>query len=241
MGTPPVQPDRARGFTLLELAISLALVTVLLAVLVPALASARVTGNREQCAANLRHFGPAWKMYLDDHDGQFPHVPVQPAWHYAGVRFSSVDGRPFLDLQRPLAAYTPDGGGGVPKEMLLCCPADRGISGDARRVGTGERTAFESFGTSYRANAPLLDARQAGLDAHRGLRRAEIATVASRLVVMGDPVWFEHRHDTGRIADWHEHDDRGNLLFLDGSVKFMEIRPQPRIGPAVFEPMLNAP
>ncbi|MBT8484506.1 MAG: hypothetical protein KJO43_02935 [Phycisphaerae bacterium] len=233
------RPHRGEGFTLLELAISLALVVALLAVLLPALATARVTSARDRCADHLHRFGGAWTMYLQDHAGAFPYVPTQPAWHYAGVRFSTVNGEAFPDAQRPLTPYVPEMT--IEDEThVLRCPADRGITGETTGVGTGSRTAFRSYGTSYRASAALMDASIAGLtDAHRGLRRAEITTVPSRLVLMGDPLWFEIRERTDRDAVWHGDADRANLLFLDGSVKYMQIRPRPRVGPAVFEPRVR--
>jgi len=213
---------RSRGFTILELAISLALVVALLSILLPALSSARASSAREECAAHLRACGQAWQIFLEDNRGQFPYLPVQPGWHYGGVRFSAVDDHPFLDSQRPLNAYLPDGP--VAGADLLHCPADIGITGETSGVGTGRRSAYRSFGTSYRANATLLDDQRA--DAPRGLRREEITTTASRLVVMGDPFWYEIQTRTGRRADWHGEERMGNLLFLDGAVKFMTISPR---------------
>jgi len=233
--------SRARhvGFTVLELAISLAMVSLLLAILLPALASARVVSHREQCAGNQRCIGEAWQMYLDDHDGEFPYIPIQGGWRYGGVRFSSVDSRPFPDTQRPLTPYVPQSASGRGGVEVFRCPADRGITGETTEVGTADRTAYRAFGTSYRANALLLDADRAGIEGvHRGLRVGEVSTVASRLVVMGDPIWFEVRERTGRNAVWHGETERGNLLFLDGSVRSMQVLPKPRVGPAVYEPKL---
>ena len=75
--------------TILELAMSLAGVCLLLTILLPALASARQASAKERCAGHLRAWGAGWGIYLAEHDGSFPYVPVQPAWHYAGVRFSA--------------------------------------------------------------------------------------------------------------------------------------------------------
>lgn len=220
------------GFTVLELALSLVMVSVLLAVLLPALTRARGLSAVQQCQSNLHRAGSAWQMYLEDHDQAFPHVPVQPAWHYAGVRFSTVDGSAFLDPQRPLNAYLFSDRDADLRDHVLHCPADRGITVETGGVGTGRRSAFRSFGTSYRANAHLLRHP-------RGLRRDEIATVPTRLVVMGDPIWYEVRAQTGRDAAWHGEERRGNLLFLDGSVKSMNIFAPPRVGPDVYEPKLR--
>jgi prepilin-type N-terminal cleavage/methylation domain-containing protein/prepilin-type processing-associated H-X9-DG protein len=235
-----MRSSRAQGgFTLLELIISLAVVVLLLAALVPALVSARQESYRARCATNHRILGQAWHAYLEDHDGYFPYVPHQPGWHYAGVRFSLVDDAPFIDSRRPLSLYLPRGGTEVEGHVLQC-PGDCGISGETGEVGTSGRTACRSFGTSYRANAALLDAHLAGLDdAHRGLARAEIMTVPSRLVVLGDAVWYEVYESTGRDATWHGDPGVGNLLFLDGSVKYMPVRPKDRVGPVAVAPKLG--
>jgi prepilin-type processing-associated H-X9-DG protein len=230
---------RSSGFTLLELTISLALVTALLVILVPALASARVISYREQCASNQRVIGQAWLMYLDAHRETFPYVAVLPGWRYGGVRFTSFHGQPILDTQRPLTPYVPYTAAPGGREGLFRCPADQGITGETEGVGTAGRTAYQAYGTSFRANARLLDASLAGIPyTHRGLRRFEITTAPSRLMVMGEPIWYEIYESTGRDAAWHGEKTRGNLLFLDGSVRYKEILPKHRVGPVVYEPKL---
>jgi prepilin-type processing-associated H-X9-DG protein len=226
------------GFTIPELAISLALIVLLLAVLLPALSTARVVSYRERCASNVRQIGGMWFAYMEDHDDHFPRVRVQPSWHYGGVRFSPTDGRPFVDYQRPLAPYVPWTPDGTTREELFRCPADRGITGEYGEVGTGSRTAYRSFGTSYRANSKLLDAQLAGVsEESRPLARSEVTTAPSRLLVLGCPVWYEVMLNTGRDASWHGPDHKGNFLFLDGSVHFMATVPQPRVGPIVIDPI----
>jgi prepilin-type processing-associated H-X9-DG protein len=39
------------------------------------------------------------------------------------------------------------------------------------------------------------------------------------------------------LAAWHRVPDAGNLLFLDGSVRFVPVEPRPEIGAAVFDPL----
>ncbi len=223
------------GFTLLELVISLAVVSALLVLLLPVLTTARMSSHRALCAGNQRLLGHAWSNYLDSNDQRFPVLLVQGAWMYGGARFSSLDGSPFLDYDRPLNRFLPVHRLNGPGVILFECPADRGITDERSRVGTGRRSAFEAFGTSYRANTKLLGGRGGG--GPGGLRRLEITTSPSRLVVMGDPVWYEVREKTGRLASWHGMTAAGNLLFLDGSVRFLTIDPKPKIGPAVFDPL----
>ncbi len=230
-----------RGFSLLELVISLALAAVFLAILLPALSTARASSHRARCAGNQRLLGQAWTHCLEARGGAFPTIVVQPGWRYGGARFSSVDSAPFLDFGRPLNRYLPVDRFDAPAVEVFSCPADRGITDEYGEVGTGRRTAYRSFGTSYRANALLFDARLAGLDTvPRGLRHGEITTPASRLVVLGDPAWYETLAQTGRMASWHGRTDAGNILFLDGSVRYMAMEPRPKVGPAVVEPVLAA-
>ncbi len=151
---------RHAGFNLLEVALSLAIVVVLLAILVPAMNSARTVSHLQQCASNQRQLGELWNSYLDDHDQQFPEIPLQPGWHYGGVRFSAVTGNPFLDFERPLNGYLDLARGEAACEQLFLCPADHGITDAGGVVGTGQRTAYRSFGTSFRANEALVGARR---------------------------------------------------------------------------------
>ena len=224
-----------RGFTLLELFVSLSAVSVLLALLVPALSSARVVSRRTLCAVNQRLIGQAWSAYVDSNEGRFPVLYVQPAWMYAGVRFSSIDGTAFVDFNRPLNRFLPQHWSTASGEVFRC-PSDRGITDEYGEIGTGRRTAYQAFGTSYRANSRLL-APSADGEPGRGLRRGAVTTASSRLVVMGDPVWYETLAGTGRLASWHGKPDTGNLLFLDGSVRFLAVEPAPARGPAVFDPV----
>jgi prepilin-type N-terminal cleavage/methylation domain-containing protein/prepilin-type processing-associated H-X9-DG protein len=254
----PVPGRRASiaAFTLPELLVSLALIVVLLAILLPALSAARVTSHREACRGHQRQVGTAWFAYLEDHEGAFPTIPAirsgaepgaeftaaadDPAWGYGGVRSSSATGSTFLDFNRPLSRYLPLRNARVPGEEFFRCPADAGITGESPEAGTGARTAYEAFGTSYRAVAALCDSRRAGIEgAPRGLTLREIITVPSRQAIMGDPLWYEVRENTGRHAEWHGAHDRCNVLFLDGSVRFVPVRSKPRTSGAVFEPRVR--
>lgn len=221
------------------------LIAALLSILLPALTSARMFDFRQRCQGNQRIIGQAWQNYLGDHGQQFPTVPVQPAWFYGGARFSAVNETAFPDMDRPLTPYLDLPRSSNHDEFICNCPADRGISDPQVSVGTGKRTAFRSFGTSYRANAALLLASMTSQGASgdeaelRGLRRREITTAPSRLLLMGDPVWYEVAESTGRNADWHGQHDAGNLLFLDGSVRFQIVKPRRIVGPIVFDPMMR--
>lgn len=67
-----VMRDRDQGFTLIELLTVAAIVSVMAALLLPVLASARDMARKTVCSANLRQIGQAMAMYVDDFGGILP-------------------------------------------------------------------------------------------------------------------------------------------------------------------------
>jgi prepilin-type N-terminal cleavage/methylation domain-containing protein/prepilin-type processing-associated H-X9-DG protein len=68
-----------RGFTLIELLVVVAIISLLAAMLLPALQRAKESGRRSKCMANLKQIGVATQLYLDDHGGAFPEYPSTTA------------------------------------------------------------------------------------------------------------------------------------------------------------------
>jgi len=61
-----------RGFTFLELMVSMALILVLMALLSPMLMRGRDSARRAACMSNLSQLGGALHLYAQDYDGRFP-------------------------------------------------------------------------------------------------------------------------------------------------------------------------
>lgn len=73
--------DKRRGFTLIELLVVIAAIALLMAILVPALSRAKEMAKNLVCKTNLRQYGLADALYLDDNDGYF--VDTQ-TWLFKG-------------------------------------------------------------------------------------------------------------------------------------------------------------
>jgi prepilin-type N-terminal cleavage/methylation domain-containing protein len=70
----------ARGFTLIDVLVSIAVIAVLIGILLPSLGRARETARRVICSSNVRQIGLGLAMFADDHKGRLP-----------SSRFSSAD------------------------------------------------------------------------------------------------------------------------------------------------------
>jgi prepilin-type N-terminal cleavage/methylation domain-containing protein len=240
---------RARGFTLVEALVVVSVVAVLLALLVPTLLRARDMGFRAVCANNLRQQNMAWQSYLQDNKDIFPVANDHSEWAYGGVNHIGPDRVPVLASDRPInehLATQVNTDVATDFALLFRCPGDTGVSprGGPMRRGVGP-TLFAQRGNSYRANRALFDSTAAGIDAlRRPLAMHEVQTDTSRLLLMGDAGWFFATRARGTAegsleASWHGRRDAGNLLAVDGSLRFVDFAAQPR--PFTLAPRIGLP
>jgi len=93
-----------RGFTLLEILVSVAVVGILMALLLPAVQSARASARRATCQNQLRQLGLALHIYHDSHEcfpsGSYikgPSLPIQSGWGWGAMLLPFVDAGPLYE------------------------------------------------------------------------------------------------------------------------------------------------
>jgi len=202
---------RPGAFTLLEVLIVVAILSLLVAVLLPSLSRAQSQTRRVVCASNLTQLHKAWVMYLDAAKGSFQ-GGVNMQFNYGGVQgkgSAAFGAHPKKPVSKSLNKYL---GAGLPPVLrqggdVFRCPCDTGVKAMPRSV-------FEFCGTSYAAN-PLVVGRalrppagsvcleewtaivgdSSALPPKPGLLtdlKDDNIAEPSRLVLMGDATWLYH-------------------------------------------------
>jgi prepilin-type N-terminal cleavage/methylation domain-containing protein/prepilin-type processing-associated H-X9-DG protein len=76
-----------KGFTLIELLVVIAIIAILAAILFPVFAQARESARMTQCLSNMKQWGTACQMYVQDYDGWFPLAWCGGVWPQGGVGY----------------------------------------------------------------------------------------------------------------------------------------------------------
>jgi prepilin-type N-terminal cleavage/methylation domain-containing protein len=226
------------GFTLIELLVVVAIISLLMAVLLPALSRARSQAKLIRCCSNLRSLAIAWTNYVYDHNGRF-YQEMNANIHYGGWRGIA---NPRSRWPRPLNPWVGLGDpNGVTEQTarIFSCPADRGGTPNDYFL---ERV-YRANGTSYQTNLFLIGHTNYGQFSQRTkeldlaiaarLPRLNVSQVAncSRLVLMGDYGWVNQWDPTPwphielkTQVEWHGRPDHHCVAFLDGHVGLIEIK-----------------
>jgi prepilin-type N-terminal cleavage/methylation domain-containing protein/prepilin-type processing-associated H-X9-DG protein len=167
----PASANRRSGFTLLELMVTVSLISLLAAILMPAILQARAATRRTMCVSNLKQWGLAVRMYADAHHGRLPYrgQGVQPTsrldamddWINAIPQFA--ESQPYIDLVN--AQQKPKAG----DSSIWSCP--EALSLDQLhpdelyplKLEEVDRTTFFAYGMNMALSTPYMG-RPASID-----------------------------------------------------------------------------
>lgn len=118
------------GFTLVEMLVVLAIISVLAALLLPTLNKAREAGRSTACLSNLRQIGLALQLYVQDYNNRLPFMRDRLADTNALPATNALPGMEVVLLNH------------LGSTNVLRCPSDR-------------KRLFELTGSSYAWNSLL--------------------------------------------------------------------------------------
>lgn len=190
---------RASGFTLVELLCVIVIISILVAMLLPAISSSQARAKRIWCVSNFREIGIGAHAYMQDHNGKFPmQVPFSDGGSQEFVRNGYAVGGDFYFSFHHFQAMARELG--TPK--ILICPTDT-------REAATRFSALQNENISYFVGVGA-DYNQPG-SIFAGDRN--ISGISSSATIL--------RPDSGSRLQWTAelHRYKGNMLFADGHVE----------------------
>jgi len=220
----------ARGFTLIELLVVISVISLLMAVLLPALQGAREAARRTLCQSNMRQHGFALRSYQSDNDEYYAPMYTVLRDDTFAQNNNHVRGFPFA-IASYLWTYARTASGTIQSGMdtskdgrhLFYCPsAQFYVPADGFGVLSNDAwitaPSWDSLIATYSMNTSLgFDANPATSYAPLKSER-EIEVPSSMLVYLDGK--REPRFDSSFRRHSPRHSDGVNMLMGDGHVEY---------------------
>ena len=192
-------------FTIIELLVVISIIVMLAAMLLPALKKAKDKANEIKCISNLKQFGQASAMYMNDNDGYMPHRYAANTilWYKCFEDYLPIYSAPHTAENYPSK---------VPN--VYTCPSSSGISGG---TGTNDSWMPDNWGVppmSYCINNQLSVPFRFTVF----LNPADLIMLADGNSRYFDQFQVDQLKGTLARLAWR-HTNRINVLFVPGNVQ----------------------
>jgi prepilin-type processing-associated H-X9-DG protein/prepilin-type N-terminal cleavage/methylation domain-containing protein len=217
------------AFTLIELLVVISIISLLIAILLPALQKARASARSIACATNLKQVVLGVQMFVDANKNMFPSSTLNDS--YPMFCYQTISGRsPMYDQRFWPAAVN---GAGHPGSILIC-PGDTRSNPSARdSAGVYSGASYAGTG-SYGVNGRLCVRKSPGI------RGTNVYKPASTMVFADiefnplstwqhyaiNPLYWNasaSRWEWPGYSRWDQigtwHNGAANMAFVDGHVK----------------------
>jgi prepilin-type N-terminal cleavage/methylation domain-containing protein len=229
---------RRQGFSLIELLVVIAVIALLIAILLPALGQARLSGRSTVCLARLQQLGVATTGYLTDFKECLPQRlgPLPGGGESViGALFGGKKGVvPFYGIDaigaqgRPLNAYVfqgavpPDAEPGNFDLQPFRSPVDRGVSDTGLPIPGLDRAdlMYDFIGSSYTLNDHTLAGEADATLVPPGGGRMPPVTNAARTWMIATHTIYNYQEKNDRGMRWYVRDRvEANMLFVDAHAR----------------------
>ena len=179
---------RRSGFTLVELLVTIAIIGVLVALVLPAVQSARASARRIQCLNQMRQLGLALHNYHDNYQafpaGTWvlgPASPIQSGWGWGAMILPHLDQVPLYQsidfkIRTAVGSNLPLIGTPV---SLWRCPSE--ISGDRLHINSDDHSPYDLASGNYCGSGGVLDDMSA-------TRMGDISDGTSQTLLLGERI-----------------------------------------------------
>ncbi|MEX2214481.1 MAG: prepilin-type N-terminal cleavage/methylation domain-containing protein [Phycisphaeraceae bacterium] len=214
---------RHQGFTLVEMLLVVAIITVLLAMLLPMLGESKTAAQRVRCLSNLHGISNGLVNYALDHEARIPRKELMGAksvfnWLGTAGTLASYSGRGADD--RYLNPYVASKGLSHNAPMPMAhCPTDNGFE--------GADTFYKLVGVSYSSTHHPSYEDLTRVGDNIGAVSMKTIRHPDRLVAGAEHgahnnAWSEGGF-FGKTVWWHKRPDWFNVAFADGHAAYTNI------------------